>query len=88
MSSNTQRLSLLVACLLALGLFAAPTGVTTSTDDAFDVAARAELGPNGREVQLASRGTTIGTGRADRQAPLRLAAGARPVHTGRSAQLT
>ena len=64
MSSKTTQRLLLVACLIAL--FAAPIGITASdTDDAFDVAARAELGQQGRgSFKIASGARIISNGRA------------------------
>ena len=74
MSSKTTQRLLLVACLIAL--FAAPIGITASdTEDAFDVAARAELGQQGRVVpfEMAARAELPGTGREATGAHLRAA---------------
>ena len=55
MSPKSLRMPVLGACLVALALVVAPLGIAADTDDEFDVAARAEVGKQGREVQLASR---------------------------------
>ena len=83
MSPKNLRMPLLGACLVALALVVAPLGIAADTDDEFDVAARAEVGKQGREVQLAARGQGVGTGRT-----LQLAARGQNTGTGRTVLLT
>ena len=63
MSPKNLRVPLLGACLVVLALVAMPLGTAPDMDNEFDVAARAEVGKQGREVQLAARGLVAGGGR-------------------------
>ena len=65
MSPKNLRVTLLGACVVALALVAMPLSIAPDTDDALDVAERAKVVKQGKEVQVAKAGGIAANGRAE-----------------------